>query len=200
MCAYDAHKPAIIGLHNEFVSSPRIDNLATSFSSLDSIIDYNKNGKKDNAEVSMIMLFDHEEIGSTSAQGADSNMLCEATDRIFQNLNPNTTKDQYYRAIHKSYLISADMAHGVHPNYSEKHQEQHQPKIHEGIVLKINANQRYMTDSVSAAILRVLAAEAEPPVPLQDFMVRQDNLYCGSTIGPMMAAKAGIKTIDIGAP
>ena len=91
------------------------------------------------------------------------------------------------------------MAHAVHPNYSEKHQGQHHPKIHQGIVIKLNANQRYMTDSVSASLLRVMAAQATPPVPLQDFMVRQDSL-CGSTIGPMIAAKAGIKTIDIGAP
>ena len=73
------------------------------------------------------------------------------------------------------------------------------PKIHEGIVIKINANQRYVTDSVSAAILRVLAAQSEPHVPIQDFIIKQDGL-CGSTIGPMIAAKAGIKTIDIGAP
>ena len=89
------------------------------------------------------------------------------------------------------------MAHAVHPNYSEKHQAQHAPKIHEGIVLKINANQRYMTDSVGSSVLKVLANKAE--VPIQEFIVRNDCL-CGSTIGPMMAAKAGIKTIDIGAP
>lgn len=193
------HPPAITGLHQEFVSSPRLDNLASSLCSLDSLIQHSKEGAKDNDEVSMIMLFDHEEIGSTSAQGADSNMVVEATERIMAAVKPDTSKEDYYRAIRKSYLISADMAHAVHPNYSEKHQGQHQPKIHEGIVIKINANQRYVTDSVSAAILRVIAANASPPVPLQDFIVRQDGL-CGSTIGPMIASKAGIKTIDIGAP
>ena len=89
------------------------------------------------------------------------------------------------------------MAHAVHPNYSEKHHGQHMPKLHEGIVIKINANQRYMTDSVGSSVLKVIANRAE--VPLQEFIVRNDSL-CGSTIGPMMAAKAGIKTIDIGAP
>ena len=108
-------------------------------------------------------------------------------------------KEDYFRIIRNSFVISADMTHAVHPNYSEKHQAQHQPKIHKGVVIKINANQRYMTDSVSAAILRVIAANAEPPVPIQDFVIKQDGL-CGSTIGPMIAAKAGIKVIDIGAP
>lgn len=123
----------------------------------------------------------------------------EATERISFNLNPALAKEDYYRIIRQSFVISADMAHAIHPNYPEKHQAQHQPKIHDGIVLKINANQRYMTDSVSAAIMRVIAANAQPPVPLQDFVIKQDGL-CGSTIGPMIAAKAGIKVIDIGAP
>lgn len=147
----------------------------------------------------MIMLFDHEEIGSTSAQGADSNMLVEACERIVYGTKSDSSKDDYYAAIRKSFFVSADMAHAIHPNYAEKHQPSHHPKIHEGIVIKINANQRYATDSVSAAIMRVLAANASPPVPLQDFIIKQDGL-CGSTIGPMISAKAGMKTIDIGAP
>ena len=89
------------------------------------------------------------------------------------------------------------MAHGVHPNYSEKHHPIHSPKLHHGIVLKTNANQRYMTDTVGASIIRAVAERVG--VPLQDFIVKNDS-PCGSTIGPMMAAKAGIKTIDIGAP
>jgi len=89
------------------------------------------------------------------------------------------------------------MAHAIHPNYPEKHQSEHAPHLQKGIVLKINANQRYMTDTVGSSVLKVLAHRAD--VPLQEFVVRNDSL-CGSTIGPMMAAKAGIKTIDIGAP
>jgi aspartyl aminopeptidase len=92
------------------------------------------------------------------------------------------------------------MAHALHPNYQDKHQAQHAPKVHGGIVLKTNANQRYMTDVVGASVIRAIAQQATPaPVPIQDFMVRNDSA-CGSTIGPMMAAKAGIKTVDIGAP
>ena len=94
-------------------------------------------------------------------------------------------------------MLSADMAHGLHPNYSEKHHPQHAPKIHEGIVIKTNANQRYMTDTVGATIVRELAKMGD--VPIQDFVVKNDSA-CGSTIGPMIAAKAGLKTVDIGAP
>lgn len=118
------------------------------------------------------MLFDHEEVGSCSAQGADSNMVVEACERIYYGAKPNATKENYFRAIRKSFLISADMAHAVHPNYSEKHQPQHAPKFNEGIVIKLNANQRYVTDSVSAAILRVLAANSKPIVPIQDFIIK----------------------------
>ena len=88
----------------------------------------------------MIMLFDHEEIGSQSAQGADSNMAAEVTLRIFESISPSLKMSDYYRAMRLSFLLSADMAHGIHPNYQEKHQPLHAPKIHCGIVLKTNAN------------------------------------------------------------
>jgi aspartyl aminopeptidase len=122
------------------VSSPRLDNLASSLCSLDALIEYHKNAPKDNAEVSMIMLFDHEEVGSTSAQGANSNMVVEACERILWNVKPNATKEDYFRSIRRSFLISADMAHAIHPNYTGVHQPQHHPRIHEGVVIKINAN------------------------------------------------------------
>ena len=187
-----------MGLHKEFVASPRLDNLASSLSSLDSLIE-NSKLDRDNKEISMIMLFDHEEIGSRSQTGADSNMLSEVSERIVNACFKEASKEDYYTCIKRSYLISADMAHAVHPNYAEKHQSSHMPKIHAGVVLKFNANQRYMTDSSSAALLRVLAANASPPVPIQDFIIKQDGM-CGSTIGPAIAAASGIKTIDIGAP
>jgi aspartyl aminopeptidase len=122
LSAYDHCPPAITGLHQEFVSSPRLDNLASSLCSLDSLIEYHKTGDKDNKEVSMIMLFDHEEVGSTSAQGANSNMVVEACERIMWNVKPDSSKEDYFRAIRRSFLISADMAHAIHPNYPDKHQ------------------------------------------------------------------------------
>ena len=118
---YDSHKPAIVGLHQEFVASPRLDNLASSLASLDALIAHHQSGDKDNKEVSMIMLFDHEEVGSQSAQGADSNMLVESTERIMAGLIPTLTREDYYRAIRRSFFVSADMAHAIHPNYAEKH-------------------------------------------------------------------------------
>jgi aspartyl aminopeptidase len=112
----DTQPSAIVGLHKEFVSSPRVDNLVSSLVALDSLIECPAG--KDDAEVNMIMLFDHEEVGSQSAQGADSNMAVEATTRIFESLSPKQgNKSDYYRAIRQSFLISADMAHAIHPNY-----------------------------------------------------------------------------------
>ena len=186
-------------MHEEFVSSPRLDNLASSLCALDALIKHSKHDVKkarQHSEIDMIILFDHEEVGSASAQGADSNMANEITTRITECLGGKTQED-HFRAIRNSIVVSADMAHAVHPNFIGKHQPQHYPHIHEGIVIKINANQRYATDSVSQAVLKVLADRCG--VPLQEFIVRNDSL-CGSTIGPIIAAKAGIKTIDIGAP
>lgn len=181
------------------MSAPRLDNLASSFCALDAIIKHSKldaEKHRNHSEVDMIILFDHEEVGSASAQGADSNMACEITSRVSECLGGKTMQD-HYRAIRNSFLISADMAHAVHPCYASKHHPQHYPHMHQGIVIKINTNQRYATDCVGQSILKVLADRAN--VPIQEFIVRNDSL-CGSTIGPIIAAKAGIKTIDIGAP
>jgi aspartyl aminopeptidase len=97
----------------------------------------------------------------------------------------------------KSFLISADMAHALHPNYPEKYEDQHRPMMNKGVVIKHNANQRYATTSLSAVLLRQIAEEAS--IPLQAFVVRNDS-PCGSTIGPMLSAKLGIRTIDVGNP
>jgi len=123
-------------------------------------------------------------------------MANEVTTRISECFGAKTHED-HFRAIRNSLLISADMAHAVHPNYAGKHQSQHQPMIHHGIIIKINANQRYATDAVGQAILKTLADRVA--VPIQEFIVRNDSM-CGSTIGPLIASKAGIKSIDIGAP
>lgn len=154
----DSQPAQLVGLYKEFVSSPRLDNLGSSLVALDAILD--ASSTPDSAEVSMIMLFDHEEVGSQSAQGADSNMAVEATTRIYEALASQqpAKKGDYFRAIRQSFLVSADMAHGLHPNYQEKHQAQHAPRIHQGIALKTNANQRYMTDIVGATIISAVAS------------------------------------------
>lgn len=190
----DVQDADFIGLHKEFLVGGRLDNLISSLPGADGLVDVTN---LDNNECSVLLLFDNEEIGSQSAQGADSNMVCEVTERIFSLIKPSYTKDDYFRSIRKSLLLSCDVAHAIHPNYASYHQAQHAPQLQKGVVLKINANQRYMTDCVGASILRQLAKRRN--VPTQDFIVKNDS-PCGSTIGPMMAAKCGMKTIDIGPP
>jgi aspartyl aminopeptidase len=109
----DCMPSRLTGIHEEFVSSPRLDNLASSIAALDAIIEHKKKpaSKRNHAEIDMIMLFDHEEIGSTSAQGADSNLPAEVTQRIFKSACAKSTMEDYYRSIRRSFLISADMAH-----------------------------------------------------------------------------------------
>ncbi|XP_031472933.1 probable aspartyl aminopeptidase [Nymphaea colorata] len=148
--------------------------------------------------INIAALFDHEECGSESAQGAGSNIVIQSLYRIYKLLaTADAPVDGFERTIQRSFLISADMAHAVHPNYSEKHQSAHSVGINQGIVAKINYNQRYATDLVSGSLLKILAEKEH--VPLQEFVVRNDS-PCGTTIGPIVSSKTGIKTVDVGAP
>lgn len=187
-----------MGLNEEYISSPRLDNLFSSFAALRAILS-EESQSKDSSFINMVCLFDHEECGSESSQGAGSYLLLQNIDRIYHLLaiGDGVKSDSYHKALTNSFIISADMAHSVHPNYSDKHQQNHKVQINHGIVLKINHNQRYTTDGVSAGILRVIADKVE--VPLQDFIVKNDS-PCGSTIGPIISSKTGIKAVDIGAP
>ncbi len=122
----------------------------------------------------------------------------QALRRIYDLLcEKETAKDNFYKTMQRSFLISADMAHGIHPNYSDKHQVNHQVEVNKGVVIKTNFNQRYITDLVSTSIMRILAEKGN--VPIQDFIVRNDS-PCGSTIGPILASGTGMKAIDIGIP
>ena len=147
--------------------------------------------------INIITLFDHEEVGSESAQGANSMILPSTLRRIYDVMAKEETEqiaDGYNIAISKSFQISADMAHSVHPNYGLKHQENHQIKINQGLGIKVNVNQNYATDCISASILAQLS-----PFPTQQFIVKNDS-PCGSTIGRFVSAQTGVKTIDVGAP
>ncbi|KAI3896942.1 hypothetical protein MKX03_026701 [Papaver bracteatum] len=194
----DTQPSIVAGALKEFIFSGRLDNLCMSFCSLKALIDStsSESSLEDEPGVRMVALFDHEEVGSNSAQGAGSPVIFDALSRVTDSLNSSTSK-LLEKAIQKSFAVSADMAHALHPNYMDKHEENHQPKMHGGLVIKHNANQRYATNAVTSFIFREIAEKHN--FPIQDFVVRND-MPCGSTIGPILASGIGIRTVDIGAP
>ena len=196
LCFGDAQEISRFGLHGEFLSSPRLDNLASVFNSLKALLSHQASGSDLHQDISLIAMFDHEEIGSQTYVGADSAFLKTVLRRITDNLKLSHT-DGFSRIISRSFFLSCDMAHAVHPNFQGSHQAAHQPKINQGIVLKINANGRYTTDGITGAIVRRVSEAAN--VPITDFIVANDS-PCGSTIGPIVASKLGCMSADIGAP
>jgi aspartyl aminopeptidase len=188
---FDLQKGALSGLNNEFVQTARLDNLASCHAALMALED----GSTIDEATQVIVFYDNEEIGSESRQGAGSPFLKDVLERIQEKFEE--TREEYLRAISKSFFISADMAHAIHPNYSDMHDPRHMPQINKGPVVKINASQRYATDAETSAYFELLAKKVD--VSLQKFVTRSD-LGCGSTIGPITAANLGIKTIDIGNP
>lgn len=196
---YDTQPSAFGGLNDEFIFSPRHDNLNSSYATITALVKSIDSLESDET-IRIAALFDHEEIGSASAQGADSNLLLAILTRLanteFEGANKPSSSSSF-ETFSKSFLVSADMAHAIHPNYESKHESLHAPAINAGPVIKINANQRYATNSVGIVLLKSVAEKAK--VPLQLFVVRNDST-CGSTIGPILASKLGIRTIDIGNP
>ena len=205
MLLYDTQKSCIGGLNEELLFSPRLDNLGMSYCATMGLIDSLREESslnKDNT-IRLISLFDHEEIGSRTAQGADSNMLPSIIERLstIDGINGDggsTGADSsYYRSLSRSFLVSADMAHSVNPNYAGKYESDHRPEMNKGTVIKINANARYATNSPGITLIQEVARRAR--VPLQLFVVRNDS-SCGSTIGPMLSAALGTRTLDLGNP
>ena len=191
---HDTSPSTLLGLSDELVSAPRLDNLCSSWAGLEALLEVT--GEEGSpAPIPVLVLFDHEEIGSTSDRGAASTLLPAATERIVLSLGGG--RDEHLRALAGSVCCSADMAHATHPNYMDKHEPGHLIALNGGPVLKVNSNVRYASDAQSAAAL-VLACE-QADVPLQRYAHRSD-LPCGSTIGPITAAAMGIPTVDIGAP
>ncbi len=179
------------GFNNEYIFAPRLDNLAMCHAALSAIT----SAQKGNEHIDMIALFDHEEIGSVSSTGADSSVLKDICHRIWNALKLG--HEEFFIAKEKSLFISADMAHALHPHYSEKHDGIHTPLLNNGPVIKVNNNKRYATDAEGEAILKLLCEQVE--VNHQYYVCRSD-LPCGSTIGPMSAAQLGIRCIDVGNP
>ena len=182
---YDTQDPAIIGLEEEFIASARLDNQLSCFVGLEAL----KSATK--SKGALLVCTDHEEIGSQSACGANGPFL----DNVLRRIGGNEEDTQ--RLIHHSRLLSVDNAHGVHPNYPDKHDPQHKPLLNNGPVIKVNANQRYATNSETAGWFRHVCQKNK--IPVQSIAVRSD-MGCGSTIGPITAANIGLKTVDIGVP
>jgi aspartyl aminopeptidase len=173
---YDTQPASMGGITKEFLYSARLDNLATVFCAMEALADYTTASDstfKDSADVSLAVVFDHEEVGSTSAQGAGSPVMAAAIERIASALNGGTVNPDLYNAcIRKSFILSVDQAHAIHPNYASKHEAQHAPKLNSGIVIKTNSNQRYATTGITGFVVRELGRVAD--VPVQEFVVRND--------------------------
>ncbi len=182
---YDTQPPSFVGMNQEFIAAARLDNLLSCYTGLTSLAESGK-------QSSCLLVFnDHEETGSVSTAGAQGNFL----ESVLARLCPDP--ESLSRTAARSVMISADNAHGVHPNYADKYDEHHGPILNRGPVIKSNAQQRYASDSETSALFRYLCQQAE--VPVQFFVMRSD-MGCGSTIGPLTAAKIGIKTVDVGVP
>ena len=183
---FDVNGGQEVGVKKDFLASARLDNLLSCWLSLQALI-----SSDGSAGDQLIVCNDHEEVGSGSLAGAKSNFLSSVVNRL------STKESDLINIMSKSLLVSTDNAHGLHPNFLDKHDSLHGPLINQGPVLKINSNQAYATNSESAALLRLAATRAD--VPLQSFVVRSD-MGCGSTIGPLTAAKLGVRAVDVGVP
>jgi len=183
-------KGSIIGANNEFISSGKLDNLSMIFAGKEALLKV-----KNNTKTNIVLCFDNEEVGSLSKQGAQSGFYNHVLQRLV--LAANNDYDLYIRTLYKSFMISADMAHAIHPNYAEMHDPTNHPIINKGPVIKINANQKYTTDSNSGAIFEMLCQKAD--VPVQRFVNRSD-LAGGSTLGSIAATHIPVPSVDVGNP
>jgi len=183
----DTQPAGIVG--SDWISGPRLDNLGSCHSALHALL-----AAGPAAHTQVWVANDHEEVGSGSAEGARGSFLEDVLVRLVAATG-DTDPQAYRQAIARSRLVSADMAHAVHPNYPDKHEPAHTPELGGGPVLKHNANQSYATDATTEAWF-VSCAEAAG-VPIQHFVTRAD-LPCGSTIGPLTAARLGLATVDVG--
>jgi aspartyl aminopeptidase len=182
---YDTNKPVLIGLYDDFIAGARLDNLLSCYVGMQSLIN------SGDQQTTLLVCNDHEEVGSTSACGAKGPMLATILERIVPDF------EQRARTMTNSVMISADSAHGIHPNYPKKHDENHGPLLNKGPVIKVNYGQSYASNSHTSSMFRNLCEQVG--VPMQTFVSRCD-MGCGSTIGPITAAEVGVPTLDVGVP
>ena len=187
---FDLTPSRLIGADRSLLASGRLDNQVSCWSAISALI-----AAPDAARISLATLFDHEEVGSSSATGAAGPLLERVLDRLL--LARGISGESRFRSLAASSCISADNAHAVHPNYPERHEPGHRPLVNHGPALKLNSNQRYATSSGSAAMFERACTAAS--VPMQVFVSR-NNMPCGSTIGPITATRLGIDTVDVGVP
>ncbi|MEI6333393.1 MAG: M18 family aminopeptidase [Methylococcaceae bacterium] len=192
MAVYDTQKGAFWGAENEFYADSQLDNLASCHAALQALLD---DAVLENDTTLVCAFFDHEEIGSESNKGADGSFLGDVLQRIALATEKN--KDDFARALAKSFMISADMAHAYQPNFPLAYDAEHKVAVNKGPVIKVNANHRYSTESISQALFVDWCEQAG--VPYQKYSHRTD-LACGSTIGPITSARLGIRSVDVGNP
>jgi len=182
---YDTQALARIGLGGELITGSRLDNQLSCHALMQGLI------QAKDRQPSLVVLNDHEEVGSVSTSGAQGPFLTAVLERLYPN------PEQRRCILAGSFFVSADNAHAVHPNFAAKHDAEHLPRLNQGPVFKTNANQRYATNGLTASLFRRLCQLAE--VPCQSFVMRND-MACGSTIGPLTAAEIGVATVDVGVP
>ena len=187
---FDIQKASLIGADSSLIASARIDNQASCWAAMTALI-----GQIDTTSPSVVALFDHEEVGSSSATGAAGPLLEHVLERLC--IAGGLSRQDFINTLTKSHCISADNAHAVHHNYPERHDTNHSPLLNQGVVIKSNVGQRYATSSTSIAPFVDACNIAK--VPIQYFASR-NNIACGSTIGPITATRLGIDTIDVGIP
>lgn len=186
----DTQPPTLAGIDGMAIHAPRLDNLASCHAAVRALCT-----AAPGDATQLIVANDHEEVGSGTAEGARGSFLEDTVDRVLAALDDDPQARG--RSLARSLLVSADMAHAVHPNYADRHEPEHRPQLGGGPVIKINANQSYASDAGSAGWFTARAREVG--VTPQQFVVRAD-LPCGSTIGPLTAARLGVQTVDVGNP
>lgn len=187
---YDVQKGSFVGLQEEFISCGRLDDLAMVHAGMRALLD-----SPQGAQTRVLAIFDNEETGSGTKQGAASPVLANILERVVKAFGGNS--EDFYRAIANSFMISADMAHALHPNYPEKHDPTNHPKMGGGPVIKIHANQKYLTDADSAAVFKTICNLAG--VPVQQF-VNHSDMAGGSTLGNILTSQLEMRGVDMGNP